>query len=113
MMLEVILMKRNKLIAFVLTAAMVAGSFSAFPYEFVFADENDETIEEPIEEVIPDDPDDPDDATGDDGVTTEEELIDDDLLSTNGYSRANAVSWALNKVGEAYDTFWGYFNDHN
>ena len=109
-MLEVILMKRNKLIAFVLSAAIVAGSFSVVPREFVFADENDETIEEPIEEVSPDDP---DDATGDDGVTTEEELIDDDLLSTNGYSRADAVSWALNKVGEAYDTFWGYFNGHN
>ena len=99
-------MKRNKLIAFVLTAAIVVGSFSAFPREFVFADENDETIEEPIEEVIPDDTDDPDDATGDDGVTTEEELIDDDHLSTNGYSRDNAVAWAESKIGKSYSTFW-------
>ncbi len=67
-------MKKNKLIACVLSVAIVAGSFSVFPREFVFADENDETIEEPIEEVIPDDP---DDATGDDGVTIEE-VIDED-----------------------------------
>ena len=50
-------MKRKKLIAFVLSAAMVVGSLYAFPNEFVFADENDDTIEEPIEEVIPDDTD--------------------------------------------------------
>ena len=71
-------MKKNKLIAFVLSASIVAGSFSAFQNEFVFADENDETFEEPVEEIIPDDA---DDESGDE--TEVEEVIDEDY----GFSR--------------------------
>ncbi|MBR3532362.1 MAG: hypothetical protein IKN80_00525, partial [Clostridiales bacterium] len=92
-------MKRKKLIAFVLSAAMLVGSLSAFPSEFVFADENDETVEEPIEEVIPDD-------TDPDGS----EIIEEEIEEPVEYYDPNSV--AINETNFPDDVFRGYVSRH-
>ena len=99
---EVIIMKKNILIAFVLSAAIVAGSFSTFSNGFVFADENDETYDEPIEELIPDST---DDSAGDDEIASIEECIDDYDASVVAINAINFPDANFrNYVSENFDT---------